>query len=149
MTHWCFRVLCTLTHKRKSGILNMGYQADKDKQTNASNNPDQWIRFPDEEKNEENPYSNFEYWDDEMNKQADDLLHVSRLDGVVRQGMQSCEKEIERRERVKNQKPLPIWARVLLHQPTTKTQSALYVIGFGSLLIGSIVLFNYALDMIL
>jgi len=126
----------------------MGYQSDKKQHGHDTNKPGDWIQFPDEAKEEVNPYADFTYWDDEQNKQADDLLHVSRLEGLTRQRIRDCVEEIDHRERVRTYKPLPLWARLLLHQPTNNIQSALYVIGFGSLLIASIVLFVNAVKMI-
>lgn len=86
-------------------------------------------------------------WNDDMDRRADDLLVISRLESNVRTLRQKADAQIERNVK-QNDKPLPLWLKVLFHNPDSKKWVLIYHVVFVSLMIFSVFLFIWAMGLI-
>lgn len=136
-------------HRRKV-CSEMSYKSDDDdKRFNLD-----WVEFPenilvgpDLEPDVDNIDDLDLQWNDDKDRRADDLLVISRLESNVRTLRQKADAQIERNVK-QNDKPLPLWLKVLLHNPDSKKWVLIYHVVFVSLMIFSVFLFIWAMGLI-
>lgn len=127
----------------------MGYKSENKEDRFDKN----WITFPDEPEPEDSNQTDTKYdiWKDEGAEddgRAEDLLLISKLEGVVLRLNMYVNTELTRRESA-NTKPLPLPLRILLHTPKNNKDVLIYHAIFGSLMILSILMFAWAMGLIL
>lgn len=136
-------------HRRKV-CSEMSYKSDDDdKRFNLD-----WVEFPEDILVGPDPESDVDnideldlQWNDDKDRRADDLLVISRLESNVRTLRQKADAQIERNVK-QNDKPLPLWLKVLLHNPDSKKWVLIYHVVFVSLMIFSVFLFIWAMGLI-
>lgn len=128
----------------------MSYKSDDDdKRFNID-----WVEFPEDVLVGPDPEPDVDsiddldlQWNDDKDRRADDLLVISRLESNVRTLRQKADAQIERNVK-QNDKPLPLWLKVLFHNPDSKKWVLIYHVVFVSLMIFSVFLFIWAMGLI-
>lgn len=118
-------------------------QSTKDKREDALQDVVKMYVLPDEDKETATTTENEDFWLNISQSQMDAMSSVTRIQNSISK-LKWQLSETEAKESPQQQKKLPIWVRILAHQPKGPMQTLAYYVGFGGLMIFAIWLMTLA-----